>query len=179
MNAPLALLKTSHTSGVTPDGRTVPLAWDANSGKLMMKTAPYMPWGGSNADKSKLKKVLETSGQFLADPEEWYRGVWEPAPENILDADYTRNQQQRALRGGSAPLLSSGGGGYAGGYRDQVASTIEDEDEDELTEPPDGEAEEPPADENETPTYSAAGEHRDRVIIARTKKVKDKKRARR
>lgn len=176
MNPPLNLQRTSRTAGVTSDGRTVPLAWDLTTGLLMMKVAPYMPW--SYTDKgAAAKQLADQGGVYLPDVDTWYRGVWVPAQENILDADYTRNQQQRQLRNG---------GGMAqrqitdGGYADKVGSSVIDEEE---VEPP------PEGPDNELPDGDDGGEdapaarHHAPVsaysVRLRSKAKKDKKKAHR
>lgn len=132
MNPPLNLERNSRTSGVTPDGRTVPLAWDMTTGVLMMKTHPYMPWSYEDAGAA-ARSLINAGGVHLADADEWYRGVWVPAPEQILDADYTRDQQRKLLRdgGNTFPQITDGG------YSEKSGSMMLDGDE-ELTPPEEG-----------------------------------------
>jgi hypothetical protein len=90
--APINLDKTSRTSGKLPDGRIVPLAFDLTTQELLMKTSDGMPWG----DDAALDAVLSAGGRYVNDPEVWFRGVWEPAPAQVLDAEYTAKQQGNA-----------------------------------------------------------------------------------
>ena len=86
---PLVLDMSTRTAGKLPDGRTVPLAWSLSTpAKIYMKTAPYMPWG----DTTKVDATIAAGGVYIAALDEWFRGVWEPAPPQVLDADYTAQQ---------------------------------------------------------------------------------------
>jgi hypothetical protein len=111
MQAPLNLDMTSHSSGVLPDGRTVPLAWDFATSKLMIKVAPGMPWNQRDGNKEAVQLVNQ-GGQYLGVSDEWFRGVWIPSETDITSADYTRAlaaKQNPALGSGSPAMLGEGG----------------------------------------------------------------------
>lgn len=101
---PLTLDMSSRSSGKTPEGKTVPLAWDLTTQKIYMKTADGMPWD----DSAKVAAIVANGGTYLAASDEWFRGVWELAPQVIMDADYTRKQLGGAT---GAALLGDGGDG--------------------------------------------------------------------
>ena len=132
---PLNLDMSCKTSGTLPDGRTVPLAWDLSTGKIYMKVAPFMPWNRQDGHKA-AKKLFDAGGIHVAARDEWFRGVWTEAPQQIFDADYTRKQQLELSRGGgsyqrlaiNAPLgLTEGGGGM-----EKAGSTVIDADYEEV-----------------------------------------------
>jgi hypothetical protein len=174
MQSPLNLDRSTRSSGVTPDGKVVPLAWDYSSNQMMMKVAFHMPWNAGDGHKAAIK-LAAAGGQYLPDLDEWFRGVWTVAPKNICDADYTRKQQKALSNGGGYPRLNAQttAGWLGGGYSDSVGSTV-GEAEDEPETPPDdggdeGEPEDAPSGESAySPRAEIMPSHR--VIIERKKK---------
>lgn len=157
---PLVLDESCHTSGTLPDGRTLPLAWDLLTGKIYMKLGTSFPW--NNRDNSKEATKLYNSGAtMVASNDEWFRGVWAEAPQQVFDADYTRRQQLELSRGNGVRLLlnsvtgavsrQEGGGfwplGLTTGEAHPVSSSVIEGDFEEV-EPPDEDEGEGEGEEN-------------------------------
>jgi hypothetical protein len=90
--------------------------------------------------------MIDDGAQFYSHAGEWFRGVWIPAPENILDADYTADLAQKRLLSGKTQLRlaqQTTAGWTSGGYADQARESIE-EGEVEPTDPEDEEEEATP-----------------------------------
>jgi hypothetical protein len=109
-----------------------------------MKVAAYMPWDASDGNKAALKLVAK-GGQYLACAEEWFRGVWIDAPENILDADYTKEQAKKRLSAGGNGQFrltqQTTAGWTEGGFAEKAGFSVgegEEEEEEEEAAPPDG-----------------------------------------
>jgi hypothetical protein len=191
MQPPLILDRTSRTSGTLPDGRTVPLAWSYSTSQTMMKVSPYFPWGNEKA----VRKLLASDAQYLCDGDDWFRGVWVPAPENIQDADYTQALLDKRLRAGASQLRlqqQSTAGWTSGGFAEKSGSTIgadpdvdphDPEDDIEDGDVEDGETE--TVEEDETPQHhEMAGRNlgaaaRRSAVRKAVEKVKAKKKSRR
>jgi hypothetical protein len=88
-----------------------------------MKSYPSMPWN----DAAKITELSAAGAQYLPVPDEWFRGVWEPAPQQVMDAAYTAEQERRRLSGGSGQaMLEAGddeGEGEGEGDDDDEAAT--------------------------------------------------------
>jgi hypothetical protein len=150
MQAPLNLDTSCRSSGTLPDGRTVPLAWDLTTRKIMMKVAPYVPW--SNRDNNKAaKRLMGRGGVYLAAADEWFRGVWTEAPQQVFDADYTEKQQKELASGRTSARLGSGALGLTsgGGGMQKSGSTLIEGDYEEVDEPEEEEDEEEGVEEGE------------------------------
>lgn len=89
---PLNIDKRSRISNKLPGGTVVPLAWDFATGKPVAKVASGFPWN----DEEATKKLIDAGGQYLADNDEWFRGVWVPAPDNVFAADYNPDAEKQA-----------------------------------------------------------------------------------
>jgi hypothetical protein len=116
LKTPIVLDMNSHTSGRIPDGRTLPLAWEYTTNKIYMKSYTAMPWG----NQSELDGVIARGGVYIGGNDEWFRGVWEEAPQMVMTAEYTRDQLLHP--GQPTSLLEASNG-------DEEASNVDDEED--------------------------------------------------
>lgn len=160
MLPPLNLDRTHRTSGVLPDGRTVPLAWDFTTQQIMAKVEPYMPWDHRDGHKRAIE--LSQTGQYLPDDDLHFRGVWIPAPKQIFSADYSRKMQNALNSGSVYPMLPQHTHGPGG--QEMVGSTVEEGEDEEVDNelPGEGGEEEEANGEATTATYRASNENRPR-----------------
>ena len=166
--APLNLDMSCHTSGTLPDGRTLPLAWELTTGKIYVKVAPYFPWNNRDGNRAAVK-LIDKGGVYLAVMDEWFRGVWLEAPQQVFDADYTRKQQRELSRGGGSRLALdsiTGSGSYplglttGGGGMQKTGSTTIEGDYEEVEDDEDDETENGETENGEAEPETATGRKR-------------------
>jgi hypothetical protein len=102
MTAPFNLDTRYKAKVQLPDGTIVPVAYNLSTGDVLVKTASGLPWG----DDAEVASIVGRGGQYIASSDDFFRGVWEPAPAPVLEADY--NSEQRS--GGGNSEQRSGGG---------------------------------------------------------------------